>query len=74
MKNRNTIDNLRKQTGLKKSDFLRLANISTSTYRRITSNEPVSEEMIYRCLRVLNAQLGTNYRPEDIAPEPEEDK
>lgn len=67
MEKKPTIEELRQQTGMKKIHFLRSAGISTNTLQRIERKDPsVSAEMYWRCLRVINAQLGTSYDITDI--------
>lgn len=67
MMNKPTFEDLRVRTGLKKGEFLRFAEITTSTYRRIEKKDPtVGLEMLYRCLNALNKRLETDYDLDDI--------
>jgi hypothetical protein len=62
-----TLEQLRRQSGLKATELQREANISHEMWRRMSKKlMPVSETLVWRVLKVLNAHLGTQYEPRTI--------
>ncbi len=62
-----TVEDIRRKTGIPARSIQERANISAATWRKMKLKiEPVSHDSLMRVLRVLNAELGSNYEPSDI--------
>lgn len=62
-----TVEGLRAETGKTKTEFVQLAGISLATYWRIENkNQLVKPEMVRKCLKAINLELGTHYTLENV--------
>jgi len=62
----NTLDQLRKRAGLRVKELADRADISESSLRKMIRGEAVSEELIYKVLRVLSERLGRELTLNDV--------
>jgi transcriptional regulator with XRE-family HTH domain len=62
----NTLDQLRKRAGLRVKELADMADISESSLRKMIRGEAVSEELIYKVLRVLSERLGREIVLNDV--------
>ena len=61
-----TLDQLRKQAGLRVNELADLADISESSLRKMLRGEGVSDVLVYKVLRVISERLGRQITPADV--------
>ncbi len=61
-----TLDRLRKRAGLRVKELADAAAISESSLRKMIRGNAVSEELIYKVLRVLSERLGRDLTLNDV--------
>lgn len=61
-----TLDQLRKRAGLQVKELADLADISETSYRKMTRGKPVGEVLVYRVLRILSERLQREITPDDV--------
>jgi len=61
-----TLDQLRKRAGLQVKELTELADVSETSYRKMTRGESVGEVLVYKVLRVLSERLGREITLQDV--------